>query len=104
MTPAQAHINVQLLSSAGVLPIKTVGAPGVQGAGVTGMQGIGVRTPDAAAVAAATVGFEGLLHIPNGMILTSGTLSVIVAVGGPPAMVQLVGKTLSALGAVPMLH
>ena len=104
MTPAQAHDNVQVLSSVGVSPIRTVEAPGFQGAEVTGMHGIGVRTPDAADVAAATDGFDELVHIPNGIILTSGTLSVMVAAEGPPAIVQFVGKTLSALGAVPMLH
>ena len=36
-----------------------VGDPGAQGAGMTGTHGIGVRTPSAAAVAAATVGFAG---------------------------------------------
>jgi len=32
------------------------------------MQGIGVSTPNAAAVAAATVGFAIDMHIPNGMM------------------------------------
>jgi hypothetical protein len=33
---------------------------------------MGVSTPSAAAVAAATVGFEGEQHIPNGIIFTIG--------------------------------
>jgi hypothetical protein len=56
----------------GMLPIITVGEPGTQGAAVTGMQGMGVRTPSAAAVAAATIGLEGELHMPKGAILTMG--------------------------------
>jgi hypothetical protein len=75
------HINVQVLSSVG-LPAKiTVGAPGVQGAGVTGIQGIGVSTPMAAAVADATSGFAGDMHMPNGMMFVSGMLSMMLASG-----------------------
>jgi hypothetical protein len=36
------------------------------------MHGIGVSTPMAAAVAAATAGFAGDMHMPNGMMLTMG--------------------------------
>ena len=54
ITPAQAHISLELLFSAGMLATSTVGDPGTQGAGITGTQGIGVSTPNAAAVAAAT--------------------------------------------------
>jgi hypothetical protein len=35
------------------------------------MQGTGVSTPAAAVVAVATAGFEGVMHMPNGMMLTS---------------------------------
>jgi hypothetical protein len=37
------------------------------------MQGIGVKTPSAAAVAAATVGFANDVHMPKGIMLTIGT-------------------------------
>ena len=37
--PSQLHIKVEVLFRAGLLPIMTVGEPGVQGAVVTGMQG-----------------------------------------------------------------
>ena len=50
----QLHESVR----AGYLLIKTDADPGVQGV-VTGIQGIGVRVPRAAAVAAATTGFDG---------------------------------------------
>ena len=57
MTPPQAQLQMQVLLSAGMLPMSIVAEPGDHGAGMTGTQGIGVRTPEAAAVAAATVGF-----------------------------------------------
>ena len=50
-----------------------VGFPGIQGDEVTGMQGMGVKTPNAAVVAAATMGFANELHIPKGIILRKGT-------------------------------
>src|ERR1044072_1059488 len=52
--PAQAHISLQPVSSAGRLAIVTVGVPGSQGATITGMHGIGVSAPKLAGVAAAT--------------------------------------------------
>ncbi len=67
------HMQVWVLSNAGMFPISTVGAPGTQGEAVTGIHGIGVNTPDAAAVADATVGFDGVMHMPNGMMFTIGT-------------------------------
>lgn len=72
ITPAHAHIQVETLLSAGMLPIITVAEPGTHGAVMTGTQGIGVNTPDAAAVAVMTVGFVGALHMPNGIMLTIG--------------------------------
>jgi len=87
-----------------MLPIITVGTPGVQGADVTGTQGMGVNTPSAAAVAAATVGLEGEEHMPNGGMLTMGALSMIVAAGVPPASTAFCGNTTRLLGATPKLH
>lgn len=72
ITPAHMHISVDMLSRVGMLPSRTVGAPGTHGETVAGMQGIGVRTPIAAAVAAATIGFAGDIHMPKGMMLTIG--------------------------------
>ena len=72
ITPAHMHMFIEVLSSVGMLPSNTVGAPGTHGEVVAGMQGIGVRTPMAAAVAAATIGFAGDMHMPNGMIFTRG--------------------------------
>ena len=103
ITPPHAHISLELLLSAGMFPISTVGEPTTHGAGVTGMHGIGVRTPSAAAVAAATIGFEGVLHIPNGGMFTIGAKSMIVA-AGVPVSVRFTGSTTSELGAAPKLH
>jgi len=103
MTPAQVHISFELLSSAGMFAIITVGAPGTHGAVVTGTQGMGVNTPSAAAVAAITVGLEGALHMPNGGILTMGALHMILAAGVVVSTIE-VGRTISELGAAPKLH
>jgi hypothetical protein len=65
MDPAHVHRSLQLFVSVGIDPVKTVGAPGIQGATVIGTHGIGVKTPKAAAVAAMTVGLLGLEHIPK---------------------------------------
>jgi len=73
ITPPQAHMYVEVLFKAGMLAIRTVGDPGVHGATTTDMHGMGVNTPNAAAVAAATVGFVGLIHMPKGMIFAMGT-------------------------------
>lgn len=81
MTPPQLHISLQLLFSAGIFLMSTVGEPGIQGEVVTGIQGIGVRTPSAAAVAAATMGLAMEEHIPKGNIFTMGILSIILAKG-----------------------
>ena len=50
----------------------TVAEPGDQGATVFGTQGMGVSTPDAAAVAAATIGLVCVVHIPKVEILITG--------------------------------
>ena len=57
ITPPQLHMHLHVLFTAGFPPTNTVGEPGAQGAAVTGTHGCGVRTPIAAAVAAATCGF-----------------------------------------------
>ena len=72
MHPPQLHMHLQVLSIAGVLPIKIVGFPRIQGDVVTGIQGMGVNTPNAAVVAAATIGFASEVHITNGKIFTIG--------------------------------
>jgi len=83
-----------------MFPIKTVGAPTAHGAGVTGTQGIGVNTPNAAAVADATVGFARDWHIPKGRIFASGLLSIILA-AGVCVSTRFCGSTTKELGATP---
>ena len=74
IVPPYAHISFPSLTSAGIPPIS---GPGLQvqipmGAGT---QGIGVRTPSAAAVAEATVGFIRDVHIPQGPTFVMGAAS-----------------------------
>ena len=101
IAPPHMQMHLDVLSSAGILAINTVGAPGIQGVTVMGMQGIGTSTPNAAAVAAATTGFAIELQTPNGKILSIGTWSMILAAGGPSASTLLSGKTTKADGATP---
>ncbi len=72
ITPPHAHMHWQVLFNAGMLLISTSGTPGTQGAAVTGTHGMGVSTPKAAAVAAATAGLLGVVHMPNGGMLAIG--------------------------------
>ena len=104
ITPPHMHMSFELLLRAGILPSTTVGAPGTQGAMVMGMQGIGTKTPNAAAVAAATMGLAIDWHMPNGMTLAMGLLSMMFAAGGPPAITMLIGITISEPGATPKVH
>jgi hypothetical protein len=99
MVPPQQHWQVEMLSRAGMPPMRQVAAPGFHGV-VTGMQGMGVSTPKAAAVAAATVGLASEMHIPNGGIFVMGAKSMIVA-AGVVAKVLFVGSTIREEGAKP---
>lgn len=104
ITPPQAHISCDLESKAGTWPKVAVGQPGAHGARVIGMQGMGVKTPIAAAVAAATVGLAGEVHIPNGVMLAIAWKSMMVAAGCLLVLTRLVGSTISAAGASPKVH
>ena len=103
MTPPQVHMQVHALFSAGIPPIMQVAEPGVHGVVVTGMQGIGVKTPRAAAVAAATAGLAIDMHIPKVGMFVMGTKSMMFA-AGVVALTLLTGNTLSAEGAIPNEH
>ena len=81
MQPPQLHISLQLTSAAGMAPSIVVVAPGIHGDVVTGTQGIGVRTPSAAAVAAATVGFAIDVQAPKGGMLAIGANAEVLADG-----------------------
>src|SRR4051812_23986205 len=104
MTPAQLHINLEVMFSAGMPPRSIVGDPGAQGAVVIGMHGIGVSTPMAAEVAAATIGLAMLMHIPNGRMFTMGLLSMMLADGMVDDIDLFSGRTTRLLGAIPKMH
>jgi len=78
--------------------------PGLHGAVITGTQGIGVRTPIAAEVAEATVGFAIDWHMPNGMMFTIGAKSMMLAINILPHLGRNGTMTLSVEGAIPKLH
>jgi hypothetical protein len=69
-----------------------------------GIHGIGVKTPSAAEVAEATVGFAKLLHIPKDIMFTNGLLSIMVAIGCEDTFTILVGSTVNGDGIVPKEH
>jgi len=98
------QLHIDELSRAGNPPFVTVGEPGAHGAAVAGIQGIGVSTPNAAAVALATTGFAGDMHIPKGMIFTMGAKSMIVAAGIDDVEVVGADVATSVLGAIPNVH
>jgi hypothetical protein len=98
------QLHVELLSSAIWYASSTVFAPGVQGEAVAGMHGCGVSTPIAAAVAAATCGLDGLLHMPNGAMLTIGMKSWIAALGWLSITVRRSGRTARLDGLLPNVH
>jgi hypothetical protein len=104
MTPPNEQTQVEPETNAGLPPIVVRGAVGIQVPAIAGTHGIGVRTPSAAAVAAATVGLAMLEHIPNGAILTIGTMSLIAAAGRPSMVTLLIGKMFSVVGAKPKEH
>ena len=103
ITPPHMHIKMLESVKAGKDPISTVGSPTTHGATVAGTQGIGVKTPAAAAVAAATVGLETVEHTPKGMTLTNGLLSMIVA-ANMVTVTLLAGNTIRMDGAAPKEH
>jgi hypothetical protein len=94
---------MDVLLRAGIPPIITVGDPGAH-TEVTGVHGIGVKTPKAAAVAAATAGFARLMHIPKGMTSAKGVAEFILPAGMLCPMVRANGKTSRTLGAIPKVQ
>jgi hypothetical protein len=103
-TPPHAQVQVEPLTRAGWPPIFIVADPGTQGPTTAGMHGIGVRTPRAALVAAATLGFESEVHMPNGGMFTLGAVEVTTAAGRPSMRTRLVGNAFRVAGASPKLH
>lgn len=86
------------------MPIFVLMAPGDQGV-VTGIHGMGVRTPDAAAVAATTVGLARDEHMPKGGMLAIGAKSITLAANMPLMETGIpLGITINELGAAPKEH
>jgi hypothetical protein len=102
MTPVQVHMQVETLVNAGRPLILEVTDPGVHGEAVAGTQGWGVRTPRAAAVAAATCGFAGLIHIPKVGMFVPGAKSMMVQAGAVATTGP--GAALITDGVVPIEH
>ena len=75
----------------------------VQSSKVQGIQGIGVNTPIAAAVAAITIGFAGLEHMPKGRMFRNGIWSDLTATGRTD-FTFLSGSTIIGVGMFPKLH
>lgn len=72
MLPPKRQLNFESIFSASCPLTFTLLQDPVQSSAVQGMQGMGVSTPNAAAVAAATMGFAGLEHIPKGRMFKNG--------------------------------
>jgi hypothetical protein len=104
MVPVHAHLQVLSLVSAAWFPIFVFEAPGLHGPVVTGIHGAGVGVPMAAAVAAATVGFACVLHMPKGMMFFMGVKSMTFAAGTLHPMTMFSGVTTMLLGASPSEH
>lgn len=104
MMPSQVQLHFETSSSAGMLAIITVDAPGAHGAGIAGTHGMGVSTPAAAVVAVAVAGKVGALQAPNGMIFNMGLWSMMLAAGWLPQLTLFTGRTIRDEGAAPKLH
>jgi hypothetical protein len=102
MTPVQVHMQVETFVNAGTPLITDVAEPGVHGEAVAGRQGWGVRTPSAAAVAAATCGLAGLIHIPKVGMFVPGAKSMMVQAGAVATTGP--GVALMTDGKVPIEH
>jgi hypothetical protein len=96
--PPHAHIVVQAECSAGWPSTMTLAAPGVHGEVVTGTHGAGVKAPSLAAVAAATVGFDIVPHIPKVGMFTIGANAWMLAAGVSQVTGVPVGTTVSGTG------
>ncbi len=104
ISPAQSHMHMEELSSAGKPPTRTVGDPGSHGDVVAGTQGIGVKTPIAADVAASTSGFANDEHSPKEGMLSIGAKSMIVAHSMLLEVVCSCEVTINSAGAAPKLQ
>ena len=93
MVPAHMHWQVLSEVRAGTPPTATVADPGAHGPAMTGRHGWGVSTPSAAAVAAATWGLAGEVHMPKVGMFVIGIMSWIVATGWFEDWTRPAGRT-----------
>jgi uracil phosphoribosyltransferase len=98
------HIQTSPELTTGPVGNTTVGFTGTHGETTIGTHGIGVRTPSFAAVAAATVGLDGVLHIPKVMIFIIGIKSEIETTGIPQAKTGVFGIIVNEEEATPNEH
>ena len=103
ITPPQAHIHLAVFIRAGIFMTFTIPG-GAHGPVITGMQGIGVSTPQAAAVAEATVGLANDEHMPKGSMFDIGAMSMMLAMSMFPHLGRRGTVTISDDGAIPKLH
>ena len=101
--PPHEQINLHELSNVGMPPVNTAVLPVIQGETVIGMQGMGVRTPIAAAVAAATVGLARLMQVPKVGMLAMGVKFMMVPTCRV-AVTMALGVTISEEGAAPKVQ
>jgi hypothetical protein len=92
--------RLESLQRQGVFATK-VNFVGIQVPAPFGIQGWGVKTPKAAAVAAATWGLAREVHMPKPLTFTNGAVSFMVAMGFPPARFVTWLVTFNVPGAVP---
>lgn len=103
MLPAYAQVMEAPTARQGFPPIFTA-LPGVHNPMGLGTQGCGVKTPNAAEVAEATMGFTREVHIPQVPTLLMGATSCTVAMGFPPALQVSCDVTFNTPVPTPIVH
>jgi hypothetical protein len=104
MSPPHRQLQLHESSRAGFPSRMTEGDPGDHEDTMLGTQGMGVRTPSAAAGAAATVGFARLVHMPNDAMLSMGSKSMTLAAGSPSTETRGLDVAVSVEGPMPNVH
>ena len=107
IAPPHMQLHLSPLAITGPAGRSTVGFEEIHGDITAGIQGAGVnvKTPKAAAVAAAvalaTAGLDIVEHIPKVIIFIIGTKSIMDPTGNPVARTLAVGRTIKDDGAAP---
>ena len=85
--PPTEQMQIEILSSAGWPSSNTVTAPGVQGVAVAG-----------------THGPASAVQVPNGLMFTIGTWSMMLAASWLPQNSRWTGSTVNSEGTLPKVH